>query len=87
MPHNRFFAVRLTVTNSGVVTSGIPPIFVADQRGTSYPELTDAEGVSEWLGYIRTVKPADTLHGPRRIRCAHGGIRVETGAMMPSRRM
>ncbi len=63
MPHDRFLAVRLTVTNSGVATSAIPPIFVSDRRGTSYPELTDAAGVPEWLGYIRTVKPADTLHG------------------------
>jgi len=63
IPHDRFLAVRLTVTNSGITTSGIPPLSVSDRRGTSYPELTDAEGVSEWLGYIRTVKPADTLHG------------------------
>jgi hypothetical protein len=63
MPRSRFLIVRLSVTNSGVTTSGIPPISVADRGGTSYPELTDAEGLSEWLGYIRTVKPADTLHG------------------------
>ena len=63
MPRSHFLIVRLSVTNSGVTTSGILSISVSDRGGTSYPELTDAEGLSEWLGYIRTVKPADTLHG------------------------
>jgi hypothetical protein len=63
LPRNRFLAVRLSVTNSGAVTSGVPPIAAIDFRGESHDELSDAAGLPEWLGYIRRVQPADTLLG------------------------
>ncbi|MGE5645791.1 MAG: DUF4352 domain-containing protein [Acidobacteriota bacterium] len=63
MPSNRFLVVRLSVTNSGVVASGVPPLAVIDTGGEAHEELNDAGGVSEWLGYLRSVKPADTLTG------------------------
>lgn len=63
LPRNRFLAVRLSVTNSGAVTSDVPPIAAIDFRGESHNEMSDAAGLPEWLGYIRRVQPADTLHG------------------------
>jgi hypothetical protein len=63
LPGNRFLAVRLSVTNSGAVTSAVPTAAVIDSHGESHTELNDAGGVPEWLGYIRSVKPADTLIG------------------------
>ncbi len=63
MPQHRFLAIRLTVTNSGSSPAGSPGLTLIDSKGQSYPELTDGQELPEWLGYIRTIKPADTEHG------------------------
>jgi hypothetical protein len=63
MPLNHFLSVRVSVTNSSTTTSGIPPMMLVDSRNQTYPELNDAKGLQEWLGYLRTVRPAETVHG------------------------
>ncbi len=63
MPRNRFVAIRVSVTNSGASTSGVPTMSLLDANGAAHTELTDGTGITDWLGYIRTVKPAETLHG------------------------
>jgi hypothetical protein len=55
--------VRLSVTNSGVSDSAVPAMSLVDAQGQAYPELTDGHGVAEWLGLLRTVKPAQTERG------------------------
>lgn len=62
-PQHRFLLVHLSVTNSGAGNSAIPAISVVDSSGRSYLELTDGQGVSEWLGYLRSVQPAQTERG------------------------
>jgi len=62
-PQNRFLVIRLSVTNSGVKDSGIPPLALLAARGQTYPELNNGEGVSQWLGYLRSLKPSATEHG------------------------
>jgi hypothetical protein len=63
LPRNHFLSVRLSVTNTGSLTSGIPPLTIVNKQRVTYAELNDANGLSEWLGYMRSVKPAETLHG------------------------
>jgi len=63
LPNQHFLAVRVSVTNTGSMTSGVPLLTIANSQGVAYPELTDAKGVAEWLGYLRSVRPAETLHG------------------------
>lgn len=63
MPQHHFMAVRVSVTNSGAATSGIPAITMVDAGGNSFTELTDGRGLTDWLGYLRTIKPAETIHG------------------------
>ncbi len=63
MPQHRFLAVRVSVTNSGAASSGIPAFSLTDVGGTSFSELNDGRGLNEWLGYLRTIKPAETIHG------------------------
>jgi hypothetical protein len=63
LPRNHFLAVRISVVNNGPVLAGISPLSVTDSRGVMYTELNDASGLPEWLGYLRTVRPAETLHG------------------------
>ncbi len=63
LPHHHFLSVRFSVTNTGSLTSGIPPLSIVDSQRVTYAELNDANGLPEWLGYMRGVRPAETLHG------------------------
>ena len=63
IPKNRFFLVRISVLNGGNREVAVPTLTVTDDKGQKYQELTDGEGVPEWLGAIRRVRPADTLSG------------------------
>jgi len=63
LPHDHFLAVRFSVTNTGSVTSGIPPLTVVSSQRVTYAELSEANALPEWIGYIRSVKPAETVHG------------------------
>jgi hypothetical protein len=62
-PQQRFLEIRLSVTNSGAGPSGVPALRLVDAQGRTYEELSDGEGLREWLGYLRSVKPAQTERG------------------------
>ncbi len=76
VPEHRFLAIRLSVTNSGAATSGIPTLSLVDSRGERYPEQTSGEGLTEWLGFLRQVKPADTERGRVLFDVPAGGYRL-----------
>jgi hypothetical protein len=63
VPKDRFFLVRLSVLNSGSTDFMIPSLTLVDDTGQTYPELSDGGAVPEWTGYLRRVKPAETLQG------------------------
>ncbi len=63
VPENRFFLIRLSAVNGGSQDAPVPNLTVEDDKGKSYDEVSDGEGVPQWAGYLRTVKPADTLQG------------------------
>jgi hypothetical protein len=63
VPKDRFFLLRLSVVNGGATDLMVPSLTLVDDAGQTYPELTDGDGVPEWTGYLRRVKPAETLQG------------------------
>ena len=63
IPQHRFLLVRLDALNSGGEDVIVPALTLEDDNGNSYPELSNGEGVPQWIGYLRTLKPADTAHG------------------------
>lgn len=63
VPVNRFFVVRLSVLNSGGAETTAPPVSLVDDSGQTYAELHDGEGVPDWLGILRRIKPVDTERG------------------------
>jgi hypothetical protein len=63
IPQNRFFLVRLSAVNSGSGDAVIPNVTIQDDSGKTYEELSNGEGVPQWLGYLRQVKPADSIQG------------------------
>lgn len=63
VPASRFFVIRLSVVNSGSRESSVPSLTLIDDTGQSYPELSNGDGVAQWAGYLRRVKPAESLTG------------------------
>ena len=61
IPEHRFFLVRLSAVNGGSEQMAIPNLTIEDDQGNSYDELANGEGVSQWIGYLRQAKPAESL--------------------------
>lgn len=62
-PKNRFLIVNLSVTNGGGSEASVPSLSVEGSNGQLYSEISEGAGVNNWLGILRTVKPAETLQG------------------------
>ena len=63
VPQGRFLLVRVVVTDSGGDPVVAPNLSVEDDSGHGYPELMNGEGVPEWAGYLRQIKPAESSSG------------------------
>ncbi|MGD0363859.1 MAG: DUF4352 domain-containing protein [Bryobacteraceae bacterium] len=63
VPKDRFFLVRLSVVNGGSTDLMVPSLTLVDDSGQTFTELPNGDGVPEWTGYLRRVKPAETLVG------------------------
>ena len=63
IPQHRFFLVRMAAVNSGGADLIVPNVTIEDDKGNSYPELRNGDGVPQWIGYLRQVKPAESAQG------------------------
>jgi hypothetical protein len=63
VPQNRFFLVRVSVANSAPGEMLVPTMSIVDDNGNAYPELTNGQGVPQWIGFLRQVKPAEAAQG------------------------
>jgi Domain of unknown function (DUF4352) len=63
VPANRFFLIRMSIVNSGSTETAAPRLTIADDYGQSYTELENGEGVPQWLGILRHLKPAENVTG------------------------
>jgi hypothetical protein len=63
IPENRYFLVRLAVVNGASQDVNLPNLQIVDDKGKTYDEVMNGEGVPQWAGYLRTVRPADTSQG------------------------
>ncbi len=79
-PVHRFLLVRLTVTNSGIREADVPPLSLVTSDGRSYAELNQGDGVPDWLGYLRTLRPAATEHGRVVFDAPAGAYRLRVAA-------
>ena len=57
-----FFLVRFSAVNSGS-ENPVPAMTIEDDQGQPYEELPNGEGVPQWAGYLRNVKPAESVQG------------------------
>ncbi len=63
VPKQRFLLIRVSITNSGGKEASVPFLSLEDTKGQSYPEEQSGEGVDEWMGFLRTIQPAQTENG------------------------
>lgn len=63
LPQHRFFLVRTSILNSGGSELIGPNLSIVDDNGNVYEELSNGEGVPQWIGYLRQLKPADSSQG------------------------
>ena len=63
MPTHRFLVLHLTVVNSGAEVLSVPPFRLSDEAGRNYDESMEGQGIPQWVGMIRNLKPANTLEG------------------------
>jgi hypothetical protein len=63
LPKHRFFLIRISVMNSGGSELTAPNLSIVDDNNNAYEELADGEGVPQWIGYLRMLKPADSAQG------------------------
>src|SRR5262245_56182897 len=65
VPKNRYFLIRLSAVNSSSNSASVPSFSVEDDTGKSYPEIggDEAQGVPQYIGYLRRVKPAESVQG------------------------
>jgi len=59
----RFYLVKVSVSNSGTDDMPIPAMSLVDDQGQSYTELADGTNVPNWLGVVRKVGTAQTEQG------------------------
>ena len=62
-PLHRFLVIHLSVTNSSAEPVSMPSLTLVDEAGQSFGEEVTEADVPAQLGLIRTIKPAETLHG------------------------
>jgi hypothetical protein len=89
IPQHRFFLVRLSAVNSGGADVPIPTMTIQDDSGAVYNEISDGTGVPNWAGYLRNVKPAESVLGnvlfdapPRRYKLKIADESGERGALI-----
>ena len=65
VPVNRFLTIHLTAVNSGGAKAdeSIPTLTLLDDSGAVYNEMDNGAGVTQWLGFARTVRPAESVTG------------------------
>ena len=63
VPLNRFLLLRLSITNGSPNQLSAPPTTLVSTSGVEYAELTDGEGVDDWLGVLRRLNSTETVFG------------------------
>jgi hypothetical protein len=63
IPKNRFLLIRVSIANSGSGDLLAPSLSLVGDDGQTIPELTDAQGAPQWIGALRSVKPAEAAQG------------------------
>jgi hypothetical protein len=77
LPQNRFLLIRISATNGGGADAYVPNLTLEDDAGNACGEAGNADAAPHWIGYLRSVKPTDTLQGNIVFDCAPKHYRLK----------
>ena len=77
LPQNRFLLIRMSVTSGANVETYVPNLTLDDDSLNTCAESNNGEGVQHWMGYLRSIKPAETLQGDIVFDCAPKHYRLK----------
>jgi hypothetical protein len=60
LPRSGFLLLRVSATNGSARDFTIPQMTLVASTGQEYQELSDGEGVADWIGLLRDVEPLET---------------------------
>jgi len=63
IPRDRFLMLRMSIGNSGAGELLIPNLTLEGDKGDTYPQLSDGNGVPQFLGPLRPVTTAESASG------------------------
>ena len=63
VPQHRYFLIRMSAVNGSSKEVTVPSFTIQDDSGNSFPELSDGSNVPQYIGYLRKVKPAESVQG------------------------
>lgn len=63
VPENRFLVMELSVANAGMDEVSVPLFLLHDASSKTYRELENGEGVDNWMGLLRMLRPTTSLNG------------------------
>jgi hypothetical protein len=63
VPQNRFFLIRMNAVNSGGAAVIMPPVSLISDTGETFAEVENGEGVTDFLGALRQINPAQSAQG------------------------
>jgi hypothetical protein len=81
IPQQRFLLLQLSVTNNGASEVSVPLLQLDKYNGQSFMESDSGEGIDQWFGLLRTIRPRETQQGqilfdaplaPYRLRVTDG---------------
>jgi hypothetical protein len=60
LPRSGFLLLRVSLTNGSARNFSIPQLALVASTNEEFPELSDGEGVADWMGLLRDVEPLET---------------------------
>ncbi len=63
VPQHRFLVMELSIANAGMEEVSVPLFLIHDVNGKTFRELENGEGVDNWMGLLRTLRPTVSLNG------------------------
>ncbi len=73
----KFLLVSISITNRGNEAVHVPLLAVADKSGKESLESDKGDGVSSWMGLLRTVEPGKTESGTLLFDVAKGEYKLK----------
>jgi len=63
IPEHRFLLIRASIASGASADVVSPNVSLEDNKGNTYSELSNGEGVPQWIGYLRHLRPAESAQG------------------------